>query len=432
MERDQVRNLELLDMKEVVLAHEVDFHTWRYATRLSLRAKIPPEAIRWRVQNTNDKFVEPVFHQNISDEEKINISRNLMYDIMTLIQSYDPERFSLAYRLVYRVFYKELTLQETNDHDLSLLKDRVHDVLKETHHFRKIFSEFVALRECQKLFYENKNYIVEANADFCKARCAQLWEVQTQYRRMLWNGSRLFFGPGTAQSPHVTKAQWRSKDEGVWHEGFYPSQVLPPSRERVKEIDNLPELAATAMDCRSCELCVPACRTVFGVGKALSPMMLVGEQPGDQEDKAGVPFVGPAGQLLDQALEEAGIIRKESYITNAVKHFRFIDKNGRRLHQKPDEKHVMACYPWLEAERRLVKPKVIVMLGATAAHSLLKRSVTIARERSRLFSIEGAEKGLVTIHPSYLLRLPDERAQQQEYDRFVSDLTLARRFVESC
>ncbi|MBQ5516377.1 MAG: uracil-DNA glycosylase, partial [Acetobacter sp.] len=137
-------------------------------------------------------------------------------------------------------------------------------------------------------------------------------------------------------------------------------------------------------------------------------------------------------QLLDQALEEAGIIRKESYITNAVKHFRFIDKNGRRLHQKPDEKHVMACYPWLEAERRLVKPKVIVMLGATAAHSLLKRSVTIARERSRLFSIEGAEKGLVTIHPSYLLRLPDERAQQQEYDRFVSDLTLARRFVESC
>ena len=428
-------------MKHVVLAHEVDWHTWRSETRLCLHEQIAPDAIQWRVRETEDDFdklgesSERISSKNTTSEEKIslpriNLPRALMQDLMILLQSYDPDRFSLAYRLVYRSLYEGLTRQDINDSDRVLLKEHVQDVLQEAYSFRKRFSEFVASRERQKLPYENKNYIIEANASFCKARCAYLWEVQTPYRRMLWNGTKLFFGPGERQSPPVTAQQWQADGEGIWREGFYPHQVLLPSRERVKEAETLPELAAAAMDCRACELCGPAFRTVFGVGQAFSPIMFVGEQPGDQEDRAGVPFVGPAGQLLDQALNEAGIIRAENYVTNAVKHFRFILKNGRRLHQKPEERHITACSPWLEAERRLVKPKVIVMLGATAAHSLFKRFVIISRERSRTLLIENDVKGIVTVHPSYLLRLPDERAKQQEYERFVSDLALARSLVE--
>ncbi len=152
-------------------------------------------------------------------------------------------------------------------------------------------------------------------------------------------------------------------------------------------------------------------------------MMMVGEQPGDQEDLAGRPFVGPAGQLLDRAIAEAGIDRSEVYVTNAVKHFKFEPRGRRRIHAKPDTGEINACRPWLEAERAIVRPALTVMLGATAARAVLGRAVTIGRERGRPIPLgAGNAQGFVTVHPSYLLRLPDEDAKVREYAAFVTDL----------
>ncbi len=158
-------------------------------------------------------------------------------------------------------------------------------------------------------------------------------------------------------------------------------------------------------------------------------MMLVGEQPGDQEDLAGRPFVGPAGQLLDRALGEAGIDRRTVYVTNAVKHFKFEPRGKRRIHQKPDTSEIVACNVWVEAERQLVQPAITVLMGATAARAVLGRAVTISRERGRPMPLAGNTQALVTVHPSYLLRLPDEDAKRREYAAFVLDLQHAASLV---
>ena len=153
--------------------------------------------------------------------------------------------------------------------------------------------------------------------------------------------------------------------------------------------------------------------------------MLVGEQPGDYEDVAGKPFVGPAGKIMDQALEGAGIDRSHVYVTNAVKHFKWEPRGKRRIHKKPNSREIAACRPWLEAELRLVKPKLLVCLGATAAHAVFGPSFRVTRERGKVLSSRFAPKVLATVHPSSLLRQPDEESRQREYKRFVLDLRTA-------
>ena len=184
----------------------------------------------------------------------------------------------------------------------------------------------------------------------------------------------------------------------------------------------LAEKREEASHCRACPLWADATQTVFGEGPADAAVMFVGEQPGDQEDRQGRPFVGPAGQLFDRALAEAAVDRAQVYVTNAVKHFKFELRGKRRIHQKPDYKEVLACKPWLLAEIELVAPRLIVALGATAAHALMGRAVTIGKERGRFQPYAPDRQLLVTVHPSYLLRLPDERAQAVEYRRFVDEL----------
>ena len=153
--------------------------------------------------------------------------------------------------------------------------------------------------------------------------------------------------------------------------------------------------------------------------------MLVGEQPGDQEDLAGKPFVGPAGKIMDRALEEAGIDRKQVYVTNAVKHFKWEPRGKRRIHQKPNSREIAACRPWLEAELRLVRPKLLVCLGATAAQTIFGPSFRVTRERGKVFSSPFAPKVVATVHPSSLLRQPDEESREREYALFVADLRVA-------
>src|SRR3982075_1440887 len=190
---------------------------------------------------------------------------------------------------------------------------------------------------------------------------------------------------------------------------------------------SLSALREAARACTACHLYKRATQTVFGEGPKRASIMLVGEQPGDYEDLAGKPFVGPAGQIMNRALEEAGIDRQEVYVTNAVKHFKWEPRGKRRIHQKPNAREIAACRPWLEAELRLVKPKLLVCLGATAAQTVFGPSFRVTRERGKVLSSKLAPRTLATVHPSSLLRQPDEESRQREYDRFVVDLRAARR-----
>jgi len=181
-----------------------------------------------------------------------------------------------------------------------------------------------------------------------------------------------------------------------------------------------------AATCTRCHLYKHATQTVFGEGPVDAAMMFVGEQPGDQEDLAGTPFVGPAGQVFNRAVAAAEIDRTRVYVTNAVKHFKFEQRGKRRIHAKPDTGEIQACRWWIEQERMLVQPQVTVALGATAARSLLGRTVTIGRERGQPIRLHDGGEAWITVHPSYLLRLPDEAQKQDEFARFVEDLKAAK------
>ncbi|TML61916.1 MAG: UdgX family uracil-DNA binding protein [Actinobacteria bacterium] len=190
----------------------------------------------------------------------------------------------------------------------------------------------------------------------------------------------------------------------------------------VPERPTLPRLRKAAAGCRGCHLWERGTQTVFGEGARDAGVMLVGEQPGDQEDLAGKPFVGPAGRILDQALEEAGIDRRHAYVTNVVKHFKWQPRGKRRIHQKPSWSEMVACQPWLEAELEVVEPDVVVCLGATAAQALIGRDFRVSRQRGELVDSPLARYVLATVHPSSILRQRDDASREAEYAAFVEDL----------
>ena len=204
----------------------------------------------------------------------------------------------------------------------------------------------------------------------------------------------------------------------------------PSAAAYIPEERSLDAARAAAAACKGCPLWRNATRTVFGEGARHAPLMLVGECPGDQEDLAGRPFVGPAGRLLDRALTAAGIDRGDAYVTNAVKHFKWEPRGKRRLHRRPTPSEVGACLPWLEMEIELVKPLVLVCLGATASHALLGRSFRLSQERGRFVPSALAPWVTATIHPSALLRLRDDISRDVETQRFIGDLELARHALE--
>jgi DNA polymerase len=195
------------------------------------------------------------------------------------------------------------------------------------------------------------------------------------------------------------------------------AELVPPR-------PTLPRLRDAAAGCHACPLWEHATQTVFGAGRRSSAVMFVGEQPGDREDREGAPFVGPAGRVLDEALELAGIDRRAAYVTNAVKHFKWEPRGKRRIHAKPSWSELAACRPWLEAELAVVRPRVLVCLGATAAQSLLGRDFRVTRQRGEWIDSDLAERVTATIHPSAILRQRDEKARHEEMKAFVNDLKL--------
>lgn len=204
--------------------------------------------------------------------------------------------------------------------------------------------------------------------------------------------------------------------------------VLSTAAALIPSKASLPQLREIAGGCQACDLWKKGTQTVFGKGGANAQLVLVGEQPGNDEDLAGEPFVGPAGKLLDKALQSAGIDRTQAYVTNVVKHFKWEPRGKRRIHSKPNAAEITACFPWVQAEIRTIAPKLVVCLGATAAQALLGRSFRVTQQRGKIIEVPHSPAMLATVHPSSILRAPDAASRAEETDLFINDLRVAKKY----
>jgi DNA polymerase len=426
-------------MHRVVLAHEADFPTWRAATRAHALAGTPGEALEWRVGEADVPTPLP------AAEGGFSVPRALVALAEAAIQAADPERFALLYRLVCRAHAGDYS---ADDPDMLRARRLALEARRETHRMAALI-RFLPVRAavvCHVGWFEPAAHVTDAVARAYARDFPHLaLSILTPGRAAHWVGDELVFGPGVpgaAVADDAALAQaWQARYADLFFRARLPpapnvppvSELRPPDRPALGPVrlpvagsaDAMVRAAQEASGCTRCQLAGPATQTVFGEGPVGAPIMFIGEQPGDQEDIIGRPFVGPAGQLLDQALEEAGIDRRQVYVANAVKHFKHIPRGTRRLHQTPEAPEVEACRFWLEAERDAVRPRLIVLLGATAARAVLGRPVTIGRERGEAFDLPDGARGFITVHPSFLLRQPDEESRARQYALFVSELRRA-------
>jgi len=443
-----------------------DFDGWRQAARAFALAGMEPADIVWQTGDEGDLFAadEP---PPATDGAMFSVPRAFVELAETAILHSDPERFALLYALLVQLRGRPASLDDRADPLVRRVEALAKAVRRDMHKMRA----FVRFRELADAdgarfiaWFEPEHHIVRANAGFFVRRFASMrWSILTPEISIHWDGETLTEGPGATRND----APAQDPVEDIW-KGYYAS-IFNPARLKVgamlsemprKYWRNLPEAAlipelvagaqsreaamiATppkpstrqgnadaawsalreeAMGCTRCPLYRDATQTVFGEGPVDAPLMFIGEQPGDQEDLAGHPFVGPAGQLFDHALEEAGIDRRRTYITNAVKHFKHERRGKRRIHQTPETPEIQACRWWLTQELELVRPRIIVALGATAGRALLGKAVTISRVRGAPLALESGAQGWITVHPSYLLRVPDAARKAEERKRFIAEL----------
>jgi DNA polymerase len=470
-------------MHLITLDAETDFDGWRKAARAFVLNDVAPADITWTVRGSEPELFEAETSP-LPDVPAgaFNVPAKFVELARSVILHRDPERFAILYRLLWRLRSNHDLLAVATDPDVALVSQMARAVHRDEHKMHA----FVRFREVGRdprshfvAWFEPEHHIVELAAPFFAKRFADMpWSILTPDLSAHWDGHAVSFTPGVAK----TEAPTEDRLEETWRR--YYASIFNPARLKVKAMEkempkrywrNLPEAslikpliadaartseamiasAATephkpqkrqdapmprktavaaeglaalredAAQCRACPLWKDATQTVFGEGPRHARIMLVGEQPGDKEDLAGKPFVGPAGQMLDRALEEAGIDRTKVYVTNAVKHFKFVPRGKIRLHQKPSTPEIRACRPWYERELAAIRPDLVVAMGATAAQSVLGKITPINKNRGRLIDLGGGIKALVTVHPSYLLRLPDEDAKAKEYERFVDDLKIA-------
>ena len=448
-----------------------DFDGWRSAARGLALAGVAPADIVWTAgEGAADLFgggppPPPT-------DAAFNVPRPFMELAESAILHSDPERFSLLYALLLKVRVRPEGMQDRADPLLARIEALAKSVRRDIHKMRA----FVRFRELVEdgatrfvAWFEPEHHIVRANAGFFVRRFAAMrWSILTPDLSIHWDGETLREGPGAvrADSPAGDPV------EEMW-KGYYAA-IFNPARLKVgamlsemprKYWRNLPEAALVpdliagaqareaamiaagpraparsaaggnaqgawealreeARGCTRCHLYKVGTQTVFGEGPPDAPLMFIGEQPGDQEDLAGRPFVGPAGQLFDRALEEAGVDRGRAYVTNAVKHFKHVLRGKRRLHQTPETPEIQACRWWLGQEMDIIRPRIVVALGATAARALIGKAVTISRTRGAPIALDSGAEGWVTVHPSYLLRVPDAAKKAEERARFVEELRM--------
>jgi len=389
-----------------------------------------------------------------------------------------PDRFSLLYDVLWRIRHGETSLADNPaDAAVARLNDYARNVRRDIHKmhaFLRFREQRIEDRTVFTSWFEPKHFILHEAVPFFVDRFSTMeWFIATPIGTAAWNGSELVYGPPAERTPPPADAVLDETWLTYYRTTFNPArlrlkamatemprhywanmpetQLIPAmvagSGRRLQEMaarapdlaprfagkiaarpaaplppvaDALSALKEEIAHCRRCPLHCAATQAVPGEGPADAALMLVGEQPGDAEDLAGRPFVGPAGQLLDRALAEAGLERDRLYLTNAVKHFKYEPRGKRRIHQRPNAGEVQSCKWWLNREIALVRPRLIVALGATAAGALSGRAVSVTKERGPM--LFGEAQGFVMVHPSFLLRLPDDSAKEREYRNFVADL----------
>jgi uracil-DNA glycosylase len=452
----------------------VTFDQWRERARTLAAAGVPPEATSW---DEGPSLFEVPTIEAVDVDQRLRVPKKFVELASVVSRHRDPGRWALLYRLLWRITRggeQDLLALDIDD-EMRRARLMEKSVRRDMHkmtafvRFKRVSGsdpeEFVA-------WYRPDHYILDAMAGWFAARFGSMrWAILTPDRSVHWDLNKLTFGPGVpaAEAPESDALEqlWRDyygsifnparvklkamkAEMPVRHWATLPeAQIIPAllakAESRVQDMQraqkpsavpwvphtsDLKKLHDAVQRCEGCDLFRNASQAVFGEGQRHSRVLMIGEQPGDEEDRQGRPFVGPAGKLLDRALETAEVDRSELYVTNAVKHFKFEPRGKRRIHAKPTGGEVSACRPWLEAEVNSIHPELIVCLGATAARSVLGREARVTMERAELLPHPWAEAVLLTVHPSSLLRMRDEERRKAEWELFVRDLSMVRDWLK--
>ncbi|WP_009959312.1 UdgX family uracil-DNA binding protein [Verrucomicrobium spinosum] len=473
-----------------LLTLEPSFAAWHRVARRALQAEWAWDTVLWEDASDSqlalgllDETPASVAQAAVS-APTYSVPKAFMDMARTVACHRSAHRWSLLYRVLWRITHGEHHLLKVAvDPDVHELHTMEKSVRRDVHKMRAFVRFREVVHEGQVLYvawFEPQHHILELNAPFFIDRFAGMqWSILTPERCLHWDGVKATYTPGVSRH----EAPTGDAMESLWLQ--YYAHIFNPARVKthamlaempMKYWRNLPEAAIiptlleqasprvevmmershalqsqlkeahpadvpntndlevlrdAAATCKACPLYKDATQTVFGEGHVSAEIVFLGEQPGDQEDLAGKPFVGPAGRLLDQALQEAGIDRETCYVTNAVKHFKWKRQGKRRLHQTPVQAEIHACKPWWRAELAIIKPRILVCLGATAARTVLEHAVKIGDVRGEFMETTWCEKTLVTVHPSSLLRQPDPEIRAEEMARFVADLKLVARALAS-
>lgn len=476
------------------LQSEIDLAGFRNEARDLLAHQVPPHEVQWETVHTlsDDLFAPPPESaeprsRHIPNAAAAIVPASFLRLCEVVVLHHDPQRFSLLYRLLWRLVHEPALRNDPLDADMVHAQQMAQAVRRDMHKM-KAFVRFRQVADHQHpgevlhvAWFEPAHHVVEAVAPWFARRFANMrWAILTPERSVRWDGEQLLFGPGggrhEAPAADAGEELWLTYYESIfnparlkmqqlhkemprkyWHNlpearliGDLSAQAQQRSeamierpaqapRRRVPQpvavepedtlaqdgLTSLEQLKSATMKCRECPIGEFATQSVNGEGRLHAPLMFVGEQPGDQEDLQGHPFVGPAGKLLDRALESLGIPRDIVFVSNAVKHFKFELRGKRRIHKTPTQREAAACLHWLEDEIALVQPKALVALGATAARSLMGHAISVTAERGRWLARSDGRKVLITLHPSALLRMPPEE-RDEAFAAFVADLKKAK------
>ncbi len=470
----------------VHLAGQTDFTGWREAARRLALNDVDPADVAW-VSSAGTESRLPVAPEG----RELMVPREFIDRAETVLCHRDPQRHAFLYRMLLR-FRSEPNLHRIgSDHDVRRLEAMEKAVRRDIHKMRAFVRFRVIGRDGDERYvawFEPDHFIVERNAPFFVRRFTGMrWSILTPQRCAHWDGSDLAFTTGATKSEapaeDASEELWRTYYENI----FNPARLKPKAMQSEmpkKYWCNLPEaslipgliakadsaakemiarmpttpaphhakvqarhwpvrsqpadahparsisdLRKDAEVCRRCPLWRDATQTVFGEGPENAPVVFVGEQPGDQEDIAGKPFVGPAGKVFDAILEEAGIDRLKTYVTNAVKHFKFEPRGKRRIHSRPNAGEIEACRWWLDRELALTAPSLVVALGATAAQALLGKAIPITKMRGQVIEREDGLRVFLTIHPSFILRIREQAQKEAEQARFLNDMLAVKELM---
>ncbi len=468
-------HLEQGDYYTVTMPAPDDFAFWREQARVLVQCGVSPERVAWMEPGgsgnlfSNGESSPPV---PPPEAPQPRASKRFLQLAKNAALHSDSERFALLYRLLWRHQANPRIMEDKTDNDIRRIEELDKNVRRDSHKMHA-FVRFRLVETDQGsdegedhyiAWFEPDHHIVRANAGFFKRRFANMkWSILTPRGCLHWDGETMREGPPAERSDAPTG----DPTEDLWRK--YYASTFNPSRLKVgammsempkkywknlPEASLIPELIAGAQAreramvtagkrdeeappetldiidkaihaCQRCPIGGLDNHAVMGEGSLGASLMIVGEQPGDQEDLQGRPFVGPAGQLLDVHLERAGIDRGAAYVTNTVKHFKYVARGKRRLHQSPTAKEIDTCRWWIESERALVKPKLVLALGASAARGMLGRTVSISRARGVPHMLDDGSELWITAHPSYLLRL-DGQAREEQTRLFDADLAAVR------